>query len=75
MLGAYALLAGIERFAIEFLRAKDDRALPGALSKAQIASIVMVIIGTTLIVKLSSRPAEAPGEWLLRGAGRAENSP
>ena len=67
LLGAYALLAGIERFGIEFLRAKDDRALPGALSKAQIASIVMVLIGTTLIVKLSPRAAQAPGPWLLRG--------
>jgi phosphatidylglycerol---prolipoprotein diacylglyceryl transferase len=75
LLGAYALMAGVERFAIEFLRAKDDRAIPGALSKAQIASIVMVIIGTTLIVKLSSLSAEAPGEWLLRGSGRTQNPP
>ncbi len=67
LLGVYALCAGVERFSVEFLRAKDDRAHPGALSKAQIASLVMVAIGTTLIIKLSSLAAEAPGDWLLRG--------
>lgn len=68
LLGAYLLLAGIERFLVEFLRAKDDRPLPGALSKAQLASILMVIIGTALIVRLSRLPAIAANTWLLRGS-------
>ncbi|MGH7593327.1 MAG: prolipoprotein diacylglyceryl transferase [Gemmatimonadales bacterium] len=71
LFGAYMVLAGVERFAVEILRAKDDRLL-GAFSVAQVASVVMVIVGVAVIVELSSRPRTAPGEWLVSGSrGRA----
>lgn len=75
LFGAYLVMAGIERFAVEFLRAKDDRPLPGALSRAQIASVVMVVIGTALIVRLSPLPSVAPGDWLLKGASGPKGAP
>jgi phosphatidylglycerol:prolipoprotein diacylglycerol transferase len=71
LFGVYLLLGGIERFAVEFLRAKDDRLL-GRFSVAQLASMVMVIVGIGVIAILSERPRAAPGEWLIAGArGRA----
>jgi phosphatidylglycerol---prolipoprotein diacylglyceryl transferase len=75
LFGAYLVLAGIERFGIEFLRAKDDR-LHDGLSVAQIASIVMVIVGTAVIARLSPLPRATPGEWLvMAGAGGAARAP
>jgi phosphatidylglycerol:prolipoprotein diacylglycerol transferase len=46
--GAYFFLAGIERFLVEFIRAKDDRMI-GALTIAQVTSIVIVILGVGLM--------------------------
>ena len=66
LFGAYLVMAGVERFGIEFLRAKDDR-LAGGASVAQIASVVMVIVGSIIIVQLSRRPRATPGEWLMAG--------
>jgi phosphatidylglycerol:prolipoprotein diacylglycerol transferase len=71
LMGAYLLLAGVERFAIEFLRAKDDR-IPGGLSVAQLASIVMIVVGVTVIARLSKLPAIEPGAWLKMGSAGAE---
>ena len=67
LLGAYLVLAGVERFGIEFLRAKDDRYF-GMFSLAQLASILMVIVGSVLIARLSPLPRETPGDWLVAGA-------
>lgn len=67
LFGAYMVLAGLERFAVEFLRAKDDR-IPGGLSIAQVASVVMVIVGIAVMKALALRPRAAPGEWLVAGA-------
>lgn len=64
LFGAYLTLAGLERFAIEFLRAKDDRRLPLGLSIAQGASIVMVIVGIALVIRLSPLPKLDAGNWL-----------
>ncbi len=50
LFGAYLVLAGIERFGLEFLRAKDDRDLRCDDIRAQLASVVMVIIGIALIL-------------------------
>lgn len=69
LLGAYLVMAGAERFAIEFLRAKDDRYLPAGLSVAQLASVGVVIVGAVLIARLSRLVPETPGDWLLRGGG------
>jgi len=56
--GVYLLLAGVERFLIEFVRAKDDRVL-GPLSIAQITSIVVVLVGVLILVRL--RNPDPPG--------------
>lgn len=67
LFGAYLVLAGIERFAIEFLRAKDDRQ-PDGFTIAQYASVAAVIAGIIVVRTLSRLPRTAPGDWLLRGA-------
>ncbi|MGH7719105.1 MAG: prolipoprotein diacylglyceryl transferase [Gemmatimonadaceae bacterium] len=54
LFGAYMVLAGIERFAIEFLRAKDDRLL-GVLTVAQVIGILFVIAGV-IWMKARSAP-------------------
>ena len=47
LFGAYAVLAGIERFAVEFLRIKDDRFF--ALSVAQCIAIAVFIAGIVIM--------------------------
>lgn len=44
LFGVYAVLAGLERFAVEFLRAKDDR-LFGVLTSAQMIALAFVLLG------------------------------
>jgi phosphatidylglycerol:prolipoprotein diacylglycerol transferase len=51
-------LAGIERFVVEFFRAKDDRFLAG-FTVAQLISIVVVAVGVTGAVHLSRRAPRA----------------
>jgi hypothetical protein len=48
LFGAWLVLAGVERFLIEFLRAKDDRIL-GDFTLAQATSVALVAIGAFLI--------------------------
>jgi phosphatidylglycerol:prolipoprotein diacylglycerol transferase len=48
-------LSGVERFLIEFLRAKDDRFI-GVFTVAQIISLAVVAIGVVGVVKLSRPP-------------------
>jgi phosphatidylglycerol:prolipoprotein diacylglycerol transferase len=48
MLGCYLVLGGLERFFIEFLRAKDDRLL-GPFSVAQATSALLVLVGAVLL--------------------------
>jgi phosphatidylglycerol:prolipoprotein diacylglycerol transferase len=68
LFGVYMVLAGLERFAIEFLRAKDDRLLPAGLSVAQVASIQMVIGGVIVMSRLANASRVPPGPWLLTGS-------
>ncbi len=70
LFGAYLVLAGIERFFIEILRAKDDRLL-GTFTVAQVASITIVLVGTALVTRLSPMPAIDPGPWLGDNKTRA----
>ena len=44
LFGVYALLAGIERFIVEFYRAKDDRLVAG-LTYAQLIALAFVALG------------------------------
>src|SRR6476661_64150 len=45
LFGLYCVLAGVERFIVEFFRAKDDRIFAGGLTVAQIIAILFAIGG------------------------------
>lgn len=53
----YLALYGIERFVIEFMRAKSDRVFLG-LSTSQLASLLLVAVGAYLWQRRASAPAE-----------------
>ena len=60
LFGVYCVLAGIERFIIEFFRAKDDRFF-GPFTSAQVIAITIAVIGVVvMIVRRTPRPG-APG--------------
>ncbi|MGQ0539358.1 MAG: prolipoprotein diacylglyceryl transferase [Gemmatimonadaceae bacterium] len=48
LFGVYCILAGAERFFIEFLRAKDDRFF-GALTAAQVISLAILLAGVLIV--------------------------
>lgn len=54
LFGMYCILAGIERFIVEFFRAKDDRLVMG-FSTAQIIGIAILTIGVALMAARSQR--------------------
>ncbi len=63
LFGLYLLLAGIERFLVEFLRAKDDRFL-GPLTIAQGMSLAIALVGVVMLARWArpdgfALPAEA----------------
>ncbi len=49
LFGLYCVLAGVERFVIEFFRAKDDRLLVGGLTYAQLIAVAFVAFGAALM--------------------------
>ena len=51
-------LAGAERFAVEFLRAKDDRFF-GVLTLAQVISLAIVAAGVIGMTRVSREPVAA----------------
>lgn len=53
LFGAYCILAGVERFIVEFFRAKDDRFF-GAFTTAQLIAIGFVVAGAVIITMRSS---------------------
>jgi phosphatidylglycerol:prolipoprotein diacylglycerol transferase len=64
--GVYLVLAGMERFFIEFVRAKDDRLL-GPFTLAQATSALLVVAGIALLVRLGApEPAAAPAPAYLQ---------
>lgn len=58
LFGVYLVLAGIERFLIEFLRAKDDRFFVGGISTAQVVAVGITLIG---IAWMLARKRTEPG--------------
>ena len=56
LFGVYCVLAGIERFVVEFFRAKDDRVI-GPLTLAQAIAIGIALAGVA-IMRWRSAPAE-----------------
>jgi phosphatidylglycerol---prolipoprotein diacylglyceryl transferase len=63
--GLYLVMAGVERFLIEILRAKDDRFL-GPFTLAQLTSVILIGVGIWIVTKLREAPEPAPGLYLER---------
>jgi phosphatidylglycerol:prolipoprotein diacylglycerol transferase len=53
LFGVYCILAGLERFVIEFLRAKDDRFL-GPLTAAQAIALGVAAVGVIIMLRRSN---------------------
>jgi phosphatidylglycerol:prolipoprotein diacylglycerol transferase len=49
LFGVYCVLAGVERFIIEFFRAKDDRFF-GPFTSAQMVAVIFVLVGAAVLV-------------------------
>src|SRR3982074_3079090 len=61
LFGLYCVLAGVERFIIEFVRAKDDRFFFGTFTTAQLIAIAFAIGGAIwMYLRWNPRP-DAPG--------------
>ncbi len=58
LFGLYLALYGVERFLIEFVRAKSDRVLLG-LSTSQMASLLLLVVAAVLWIRSAARPAPA----------------
>ena len=67
LFGLYLVFAGIERFLVEIVRAKDDRFL-GPFTLAQLTSVVLVAIGLTLLMAWRSARGPVPGIYLETGS-------
>ena len=67
LFGVYCVLAGAERFFIEFFRAKDDRFF-GPLTAAQVIALAVAAVGIAIMV-LRTRPG--PGRPGIYGEGRS----
>jgi phosphatidylglycerol---prolipoprotein diacylglyceryl transferase len=66
LFGLYLVLAGVERFLVEIVRAKDDRFL-GPFTLAQLTSVIIVAIGILLLNIWRKGPSPAPGAYLEAG--------
>jgi len=67
LFGLYLVFAGVERFLVEILRAKDDRLIAGTFTLAQLTSIVLVAVGAWLLTAWKGSPDPAPGAYLTGG--------
>ena len=67
LFGVYLVLAGVERFLVEIVRAKDDRFL-GPFTIAQLTSVIIVVLGAILMAKWSKGSSPAPGSYLETGS-------
>jgi phosphatidylglycerol:prolipoprotein diacylglycerol transferase len=63
LFGLYLVLAGSERFLVEFLRAKEDR-LFGDFTVAQLTALAIVLVGSFLMARWKHAEAVAPGPFL-----------
>lgn len=68
LFGMYCVLAGIERFIIEFFRAKDDRFLFGQFTTAQAVAVLFVLAGVVIMTLRRSTNERASG---IYAAGHA----
>ena len=63
LLGLYLMMAGVERFFSEILRAKDDRFF-GGFTVAQVTSVAIVLVGTIVFTRLKGAGEAPAGEYL-----------
>jgi len=63
LFGVYLVFAGLERFAVEFLRAKDDRFF-GGLTLAQLTSLAIVVVGIVWFLRMRELGTAMPGGYL-----------
>ena len=61
LFGLYCVLAGIERFIIEFFRAKDDHYFVGGLTAAQVIAIAFALGGAIWMYMRRDVTPSAPG--------------
>ena len=66
LFGVYLMLAGTERFLVEFLRAKEDH-LAGVFTLAQLVAIGLVTTGAVLLTRWKNAEVLEPGEYLRSG--------
>jgi phosphatidylglycerol---prolipoprotein diacylglyceryl transferase len=66
LFGLYLVLAGVERFLVEIVRAKDDRFV-GPFTIAQLTSVILVLIGLLLLTLWRKGPTPAPQSYLETG--------
>jgi phosphatidylglycerol---prolipoprotein diacylglyceryl transferase len=69
LFGVYCVLAGVERFIVEFFRAKDDRLILGALTYAQLIAVGFVLFGAAWMAWRSKRRPGAPGIYAAELTG------
>jgi phosphatidylglycerol:prolipoprotein diacylglycerol transferase len=60
LMGVYCVMAGVERFIVEFFRAKDDRFF-GVLTVAQVIALGFIAIGIAVMAMRSRVTPEARG--------------
>ena len=66
LFGLYLVFAGVERFLVEIVRAKDDRFF-GPFTLAQLTSVLLVLIGFALMARWRKEPSPDPGPYLETG--------
>ncbi len=64
LFGVYCVLAGIERFLIEFVRAKDDRFM-GGLTVAQLIAVLFAVGGAVWMYMRRNPKPDAPGIYAM----------
>lgn len=65
LFGLYCVLAGIERFIIEFVRAKDDRFFLGTFTMAQVIAILFAVGGAIWMYVRRNPGPDAPGIYAV----------
>ncbi|HEX5004701.1 MAG TPA: prolipoprotein diacylglyceryl transferase [Gemmatimonadales bacterium] len=61
--GVYLVMAGVERFFVEILRAKDDRFF-GGFTAAQLTSVALVAVGMIVFARLKDAGVAPTGVYL-----------
>ena len=68
LFGLYLVFAGLERFLVEFVRAKDDYAV-GGFTLAQLVALGVVLVGGLLLARFRTAGAAPPGPYLGERTG------